>query len=76
MPRAAPTDGEAMAVSDLDIHRSAHLWIQRHGDAATAKAREMLEAMRRRGDDAGADVWLRIIVAITELGAPPTDARH
>jgi hypothetical protein len=36
----------------------------------------MVEALRRRGDDAVADVWLRIIVAITELGAPPTGARH
>ncbi len=65
-----------MPVSDLDIARSAHLWIQRHGDDAIAKAREMVEAMREKGDKEGADVWLRIIVAITELGTPPTDVRH
>jgi hypothetical protein len=29
--------------------------------------------MRRRGDNAGADTWLRIIAAI---GEPPTEARH
>jgi hypothetical protein len=29
--------------------------------------------MRRKGDNEGADRWLRIIVAI---GEPPTDARH
>lgn len=28
-----------------------------------ANAREMVEEMRRKGDEAGADVWLRIIVA-------------
>ncbi len=40
------------------------------------KAREMVEAMRKKGDTEGADVWLRIIVAIGEIGTPPTDARH
>jgi hypothetical protein len=65
-----------MAVSNLDIARSAHFFIQLHGDDATAKARAMVEQMRRRGDNDGADTWLRIIVAIGELGEPPTEARH
>jgi len=39
----------AMPPSDLDIHRSAHLWIQTHGENATAKAREMVETMRKKG---------------------------
>jgi hypothetical protein len=65
-----------MPPSDLDITRTAHLWIQQHGDAATAKAREMVEKMRRRGDVDSADTWLRIIVAIGTLGVPPTGARH
>ena len=62
--------------SDHDINRSAHLWIQTHGENATAKAREMVETMRKKGDKDGADVWLRIIVAIGTLGEAPTDARH
>ena len=45
-----------MLPSDLDITRTAHLWIQQHGDNATAKAREIVEKMRRRGDADGADV--------------------
>jgi uncharacterized protein YegL len=65
-----------MPVSDLDIARTAHLWIQLHRDAAMTKAREMVDEMRRKGDADGADTWLRIIVAITDLGTPPTDARH
>jgi uncharacterized protein YegL len=64
-----------MPVSDLDIQRAAHLWIQQHGGDAMAKAREMVERMRRKGDDEGADTWLRIIVVIATLGAP-TNARH
>jgi hypothetical protein len=65
-----------MAVSDHDIQRSAYTWISRHGERATAKAREMVEERRRNGDHDGADTWLRIIVAITELGGPSTDVRH
>jgi len=40
-----------------------------------AKAREMVETMREKGDHDGADMWLRIIVAIGTLGEPPTTAR-
>jgi hypothetical protein len=65
-----------MPASDHEIHRRAHYLVQLHGDAATAKAREIVEEMRRKGDDDGADTWLRIIVAIGELGDPPSDARH
>ena len=65
-----------MAASDADIERTAHLWIQEHGDAALAKARAMVEKMRRRGDKDGAETWLRIIDAIIMLGEPPTEARH
>jgi hypothetical protein len=32
--------------------------------------------MRRKGDYDDADKWLRIIVAIGELGEPPSEARH
>jgi hypothetical protein len=59
-----------MPPSDLDITRTAHRWIQQHGDDATAKARKMVEKMRLRGDADGADTWLRIIVAIGTLGTP------
>ena len=65
-----------MAVSDLDIHRSAHLWIRTQGENTTAKAREMVETMRNKGDKDGADTWLRIIVAIGTLREPPTGAPH
>jgi hypothetical protein len=35
-----------------------------------------LAQIRRTGDNGDADRWLRMIVAIGELGEPPTDARH
>jgi hypothetical protein len=53
--------------SELDVYRSANLWLERHGDAAVVEARRMVEAMRQRADPSGADAWLRIIVAIEEL---------
>ena len=65
-----------MPISDFDIQRLAHLFIQLDGEQATAKAREMVEEMRRKGDHDGANKWLRIIVAIGELGEPWTEARH
>ena len=59
-----------MPISELDIARSAHRY------EAIAKAREMVETMRSKGDEAGADTWLRIIVTITTLGEPPSEAQH
>jgi len=49
-----------MPVSDLDIHRAAYQWIAQHGDNATAKARQMVELMRQKGDTEVVDTWLRI----------------
>jgi hypothetical protein len=46
------------------------------GDQAIAMARQMVEEMRQTGDQQGADTWLRIVVAIETLGAPPTDAQY
>ncbi|HEV2546752.1 MAG TPA: hypothetical protein VGU20_05405 [Stellaceae bacterium] len=64
-----------MSVSDFEIQRLAHLFVQLDGEQALAKARNMVEEMRRKGDHDGADKWLRIIVAIGDLerqgsGAP------
>ena len=61
--------------TDLDIRRTAHLFLQIRGDEATARAHKMVERMRSKGDSKGVDKWLRIIVAIGDLGEP-TEARH
>jgi hypothetical protein len=64
-----------MPPSDLDIYRSAHLWIQTHGEHTTAKAREMVEVMREKGDKDGVDTWLTAVTACmfrsTRPRAPP-----
>jgi hypothetical protein len=65
-----------MPISEFDIQRLAYLFIQLDGEQATANARKMVERMRSKGDNGSADTWLRIIVAIGELGEAPTEARH
>ena len=63
-----------MTVSDLDIFRSASMYLELHGDQAVAKAREMVRTMKERGDNDGADAWLRIIVAIETMRRGPDGA--
>ena len=55
-----------MTVSDLDILRAAHLHLERDGEQAVAKAREMVRTLKERGDNDGADTWLRIIVTMRQ----------
>ena len=56
-----------MTVSDLDIFRSANMYLKLHGEEAIAKAREMVRTIKESGDSDGADTWLRIIVAIETM---------
>ena len=53
--------------TDIDIHHTAGLWLEPHGDSAIPEARKMAASMRERGDLDSADTWLRIIVALDEL---------
>jgi hypothetical protein len=63
-----------MTVSDLDIFRSASMYLELHGDQSVAKAREMVRTMKERGNNDGADTWLRIIVAIETMRRGPDEA--
>jgi hypothetical protein len=65
-----------MPISEFDIQRLAYLFIQLDGEQATAIARKMAEEIRSKGDQDGADTWLRVIVAIGELGEPPVDVQQ
>jgi hypothetical protein len=53
--------------------RSAHLNLDRYGDQAVAKAREMVRTLKERGDNDGADTSLRIIVTIETMHRGPND---
>ena len=63
-----------MSASDLEIARTAKQWLERRGHQAIAEARLMCAECRRQGDHEGADLCLRIIVAIEELQRAPPDA--
>ncbi len=53
--------------SDIDIYRSAHLLIERYGDAADIEAAMKADERLAAGDMDGEAVWLRIVKAIEEL---------
>ncbi len=53
--------------SEIDIYRSAHALIERHGDAAAIEAAMKADAMLEKGDLDGAAVWLRFVAAINEM---------
>ena len=53
--------------TDLDIYRSAHALIQRHGDAAAIEAAMKADAMLDKGDLDGAAVWRRIVAAVNDI---------
>jgi hypothetical protein len=66
-----PNNGApALAISDIEIHRAGNLWLGQHGGNAVAEARRRVADCQEAGDRDGADVWLRIVVAIESLSAP------
>ena len=53
--------------SEIDVYRSAKLFIEQHGDEAAIQAAYRADAMLDRGDLDGAAVWRQIVAAINEL---------
>ena len=63
--------------SNLDVYRSAHAMIQKHGEAAAIEAAMKADAMLDKGDLDGRAVLLRIMTAVTELlDTRPQNWRH
>ncbi len=54
-------------ISDLDIHRSANLFVKQHGQGAPSHATMRADAMFEKGDLDGYAVWKRILWAVGEL---------
>ena len=54
-------------ISEIDVYRSAKLFIEQHGDEAAIQAAMKADAMLDRGDLDGAAVWRTIGAAINEL---------
>ncbi len=51
----------------LDIYRSAHVLVKRHGQAAPIEAAMRADAMLEKGDLDGYAVWRRVLRAVEEL---------
>ena len=65
--------------SDLDVYRSAHALIQRHGSEAAILAAMRADELMDAGDLDGAAVWRRIVAAIKEMQRVepgPGERRH
>ncbi len=63
--------------SDLDIYRTAKLFVDKHGAEAPIHAAMQADAMLERGDMDGKAVWLRVVKAVEELlrKCPPAGAK-
>ena len=56
-----------MPISNLDIYRSANLFVRRYGADAEVQAAMRADRLLDAGDLDGAAVWRRIMAAIVEL---------
>jgi hypothetical protein len=55
--------------TDLDIYRSAWVFIDQHGEDAPIWAAQKADEMLERGNLDGERLWLRILTAIEDLQA-------
>ena len=65
--------------SEIDVYRSAKLFIDQHGGEAAIQAAYQADAMLDKGDLDGAAVWRRIVAAINEIQKKepePGELRH
>ena len=63
-------------MGDIDIHRSAKLYIDKCGADASKHAAMQAEAMMRVGDLEGYGVWMRIGRSIEDMQAKNGGTRH
>ena len=63
-------------MEDIDIYRSAKLYIDQYGVEASVHAAMKADAMLERGDLEGFNVWMRIGRAIENMQANEGGTRH
>ena len=59
-----------MIPSDLDIHRTAKVLIDQHGEDALIEAMKRVEGYRQKKNETGMRIWNRIADAIEWLQMP------
>ena len=63
-------------MDDIDIYRSAKLYIDQYGVHASARAAMTADAMLARGDLEGFNAWMRIGRAIEEMQSKEGGTTH
>jgi hypothetical protein len=69
-----------MLITDYVVHRAAQSYADTYGSKALDKARERVLFFQKNGDSIGADMWIRVIIALKDLAntgraAPASDQR-
>jgi hypothetical protein len=69
-----------MVITDYVIHRTARSYVDTYGPNALDKARERVLFFQKNGDSIGADMWIRVMIALKDLIntgdiAPASDQR-
>ena len=59
--------------TDIDIYRSAKLYVDQHGDQAALQAAMQADALLEAGDMEGSATWRKIIAAIEAMRSTETD---
>lgn len=63
-------------MNNLDLYRTAKLFIDQYGADASVQAALRADAMMERGDLEGVAVWKRIVRAIGDLQSTTGQIRH
>jgi hypothetical protein len=58
-----------MAIADFYVRRAVQEYTTMYGINALAKARERMLDFQVKGDQVGADMWIRVIIALKDRGA-------
>ena len=69
-----------MPITDYIIRRAAQSYTDTYRQNALAKARERVLYFQKNGDSVGADVWIRVTIALKDLAntyrvTPASDQR-
>jgi hypothetical protein len=70
-----------MPITDYLVRRAAQSYADTYGPNALDKARERVLYFQKNGDSIGADMWIRVIIALKDLAnagrsAPASDQRR
>jgi len=63
-------------IADYHVRQMARSYSERHGTNAVGRARERVHDLVKRGDSIGADLWIRIVIALKDLSRAGDSPQH